>query len=89
LTSGQSASGLWWPGTEIAQREEFVDLEEHEIPRTVRRSREDFLGLVTTNSLYLRLSPTDQKELRGRVSTALPPTVAVQADVRAHLARRR
>jgi SAM-dependent methyltransferase len=89
VTSGQSASGLWWPGTEIAQREEFVDLEEHEIPRTVRRSREDFLGLVATNSLYLQLSPTDQTELWRRCSAALPATVAVQADVRVHLARRR
>ena len=89
LTSGQAASGLWWPGTEIAQREEFVDLEEHEIPRTVRRTREAFLGLLATNSLYLRLSPTDQTELRRRCSAVLPATVAVHADVRIHLARRR
>jgi SAM-dependent methyltransferase len=89
VTSGQSASGLWWPGTEIAERAEFADLEEHEIPRTVRRSRDDFVGLLTTNSLYLRLPPTDQAELRRRVSAALPPTVAIGADVRVHLARRR
>jgi SAM-dependent methyltransferase len=89
LTSGQSASGLWWPGTEIAERSEFADLEEREILRTVRRSREDFLGLLTTNSLYLQLAPTDQTELSRRVGAALPPTVAVQADVRIHLARRR
>jgi SAM-dependent methyltransferase len=89
LTSGQSDSGLWWPGTEIAQREELVDLEEHLIPRTIELSREDFLGLVATNSLYLQLPPPDQTELLRRATAALPPTVAVQADVRIHLARRR
>ena len=89
LTSGQAASGLWWPGTEIAEREELVDLEEHELPRTVRRSREEFLGLMTTSSLYLQLSATEQTELWRRAAAALPPTVAVQADVRVHLARRR
>jgi SAM-dependent methyltransferase len=89
LTSGQSASGRWWPGTEIEQREEFGDLEEHDIPRTVQRSREDFLGLVATNSVYLKLAPAEQTELLRRASAALPPAVAVQADVRVHLARRR
>lgn len=85
----RSASGTWWPGSEIEADDRFTDLEEHELARRVRRSRDEHVALLGTLSTYLRLPADVRSGLLARIADVLPDEVEADADVRLHLARRR
>lgn len=87
-TDARSASGLWWPGSELESEQRFTDVEEHDLVRSVSRSRREHLGLLGTLSPYLRLSPVERDALLRRIGRVLPDEVDVDATVRLHLARR-
>lgn len=88
-TGAQDASGLWWPGSELAADDRFSDVEQHDLPRVVRRSREEFVGLLGTMSTYLQLAPEVRTPLLTRIGERLPDEVEVDGTTRLHLARRR
>ena len=87
-TDARSATGTWWPGSDLEADARFGDVEQHDLPRTVLRSRDDHVALLATLSPYLRLTAAERAALLAGVAAALPDEVAVDATVRLHLARR-
>lgn len=87
-TEGRGASGTWWPGSELEADDRFTDVEEHDLPRVVRRSRAEHLAVLGTLSAYLQLPAADRTALLDRIGERLPDDVEVDATVRLHLARR-
>lgn len=87
-TEVRGASGRWWPGSELEEDARFADVEEHDVPRVVRRTRAEHLAVLGTISAYLVLSATEREALLGRIGAVLPEEVDVDATVRLHLARR-
>lgn len=88
LTSGRAPSGTWWPGSELEADPRFADVEEHDLARVVRRTREEHLGTLGTLSAYLQLPDDVRARLLSEVGEQLPDEVEVDAQVRLHLARR-
>jgi SAM-dependent methyltransferase len=87
-TEARAASGTWWPGSELEPDVRFTDVEEHDLPRVVRRSRAEHLAVLGTLSAYLQLPTAERDGLLARVGAVLPDEVEVDATVRLHLARR-
>ena len=81
-------SGTWWPGAELEADPRFGDVEEHDLPRRVRRSRAEHLAALGTLSAYLQLDAAARADLLAGIGEQLPDDVEVDADVRLHLARR-
>ncbi|WP_198410233.1 class I SAM-dependent methyltransferase [Microlunatus flavus] len=88
-TEGRSATGMWWPGSELEADDRFTDVEQHDLPRRLRRSRAEHLALLGTLSTYLQLPADVRQPLLARIGEELPDEVEVDAAVRLHLARRR
>lgn len=87
-TEARAASGTWWPGSELEADARFVDVQEHDVARVVRRSRAEHLAVLGTLSAYLVLPETERDALLARIGERLPDEVDVDAAVRLHLARR-
>lgn len=87
-TAARSATGTWWPGSDLEADGRFADVEQHDLPRVVRRTRDDHVALLATLSPYLRLATAERTALLAAVSAELPDEVEVDATVRLHLARR-
>lgn len=87
-TAVRSATGTWWPGSELEAEGRFTDVEQHELPRVVVRSRDEHVALLATLSPYLRLPPVERASLLSAVAATLSDEVEVDATVRLHLARR-
>jgi SAM-dependent methyltransferase len=85
---GRGSFGTWWPGSELEADARFGDVEEHDLPRRVRRSREEHLAALGTLSAYLQLDAGVRADLLARIGEQLPDEVEVDADIRLHLARR-
>ena len=87
-TEARGASGTWWPGSELEEDARFTGVEEHDLPRVVRRTRAEHLAVLGTLSAYLTLAAPERKRLLARIGAVLPDEVEVDAAVRLHLARR-
>ena len=81
-------SGLRWPGNELQDHPKFADVQEHDIPRLLNVTADDFVGHLSTVSAYLQLPEPDRADLLQRIRAALPETVQVDSAVTLHLARR-
>ena len=80
---------MQWPGTELQQSEWFTDVRQSTIERRLTMSAADFIGHLSTVSAYVLLAPADRDEVFRRTARVLPATVEVDAEITAHLARRR
>ena len=87
-TAVRSATGTWWPGSDLEADGRFADVEQHDLARVVRRTRGEHVALLATLSPYLRLTVAGRRELLAAVAADLPDEVEVDATVRLHLARR-
>jgi SAM-dependent methyltransferase len=81
-------SALQWPGTELTGSDLFEDVRQTTIPRRMTLSADDYVGHLSTISAYLELPVAVQATVLGEIREALPETVAVNADLTLHLARR-
>lgn len=84
----QHVGGMAWPGDEMAASGLFTDVREVRLPRRVRLTVEQYLGLQSTVSAYLVLPQDRRRAVLGRLRQALPDAVEVDADVVLHLGRR-
>ncbi|MFK4087540.1 class I SAM-dependent methyltransferase [Kribbella sp. NPDC020789] len=80
---------MQWPGTELLQTEWFTDVRQTVVERRLTMSAEDFVGHLSTVSAYVMLPPADRAEVFRRTLEVLPGTVEINAEITAHLARRR
>ncbi|MGW7680136.1 class I SAM-dependent methyltransferase [Kribbella sp. NPDC054772] len=80
---------MQWPGTELQQSEWFGDVRQSVIDRRLTMSARDYIGQLSTISAYVMLAPADRDEVFRRTLEVLPETVEVDAEITAHLARRR
>ena len=87
-TDARGASGMLWPGSELEADARFTDVEQHDLPRVVRRTRAEHLARLGTFSAYLMLPQTERDGLLARIGQALPDEFEVDATARLHLARR-
>lgn len=80
---------MQWPGTELQQSDWFGDVEQHVIVRRPVISAEEYVGQLSTLSVYLLLPEHDRAQVLARVLDVLPDEVVLEADIIVHLARRR
>ncbi|MCX5205307.1 class I SAM-dependent methyltransferase [Streptomyces sp. NBC_00237] len=83
-----SGSGMQWPGTELQESEWFTEVRQTVIERRPTMSAAAYLGHLSTVSAYLVLPDQDREQVFRRIASVLPATVAVDADLTVHLARR-
>ncbi len=81
-------SAVQWPGTELIGSELFTDVQQVVIERRETVARSDYVGLLSTVSAYLELTPADRRTVLGRIRDVLPDQVEVLGDITLHLARR-
>ena len=81
-------SALQWPSTELAASELFTDVTQVVLEQRTTVSARDYVGLLSTVSAFLVLSPADRETALASILVALPPEVDVVGDIRLHLARR-
>ncbi|HEY3557157.1 MAG TPA: class I SAM-dependent methyltransferase [Kribbella sp.] len=80
---------MQWPGTELEQSEWFTDVRQAVIDQRLTMSARDYIGHLSTVSAYVILPPADRDEVFRRTLQVLPETVEIDAEITAHLARRR
>lgn len=80
---------MQWPGTELEQSEWFTEVRQSVAERRLTMTARDFVGHLSTVSAYVMLAPADRDEVFRRTLEVLPETVEVDAEIAAHLARRR
>ncbi|WBP90477.1 class I SAM-dependent methyltransferase [Kitasatospora cathayae] len=83
------AQELQWPGTELRRSEWFADVRQAVIAQRLTMSSEDYVGLLSTVSAYLMLADAVREQAFRRILAVLPERVELDADITAHLARRR
>jgi SAM-dependent methyltransferase len=81
-------SPLQWPGTELTGSNLFDDVRQTTIPRRMTLSADDYVGELSTVSAYLGLPAPVRATVLDEIRDVLPTTVAVNADLTLHLARR-
>jgi SAM-dependent methyltransferase len=82
-------SPMQWPGTELAQADQFIDVRQSSIERRTTMSAGDYVGHLSTISAYLELAVPVRGEMFRRIRAVLPERVLVVADLTLHLARLR
>jgi SAM-dependent methyltransferase len=80
---------MQWPGTELQRSEWFADVQQFVIERRLTMTARDYIGQLSTVSAYLELPAPVREQVYGEIMRILPETVDVDADITAHLARRR
>ncbi|MBD0695369.1 class I SAM-dependent methyltransferase [Streptomyces sp. CBMA123] len=80
---------MQWPGTELRRSEWFTDIRQAVLARQLTRTAEEYVGHLSTVSAYLLLPQDTRAEVFRRILAALPERVRLDADITAHLARRR
>jgi SAM-dependent methyltransferase len=80
---------MQWPGTELRRSEWFTDVQQFVIERRLTMTARDYVGHLSTISAYLELPAAAQEQVYSQIMLALPDTVELDADITAHLARRR
>ena len=81
-------STVAWPSTELACSDLFTDVTQVVIEQRTTVSARDYVGLLSTVSAFLVLTPADRRAAFDSILDALPPQVDVVGDIRLHLARR-
>lgn len=77
-----------WSLEELDATEHLTECTQLNLPRTVTRSAEEFVGRLATVSAYLMLSPAARAEALRRIQSVLPPQVEIDATIQVSLARR-
>lgn len=80
---------MQWPGTELQRSEWFTDVQQFVIERRLTMTAREYIGHLSTISAYLELPAAAQQQVYSQIMRALPATVEMEADITAHLARRR
>jgi SAM-dependent methyltransferase len=83
-----ASSILQWPGTELQRSDEFGDVRQVVLERSLTIPADRYVGILSTVSAYLQLPGNDRSQALEAVRGALPPEVGLVADVHLHLARR-
>jgi SAM-dependent methyltransferase len=78
-----------WPGTELRRSDWFADVRQSVIERRLTVSARDYIGHLSTISVYLELPASEQEQVYSQIMRVLPETVEIDADITVHLARRR
>ena len=79
---------MQWPGTELLRSEWFSDVQQSVLERRLTMSARDYIGHLSTISVYLELSALEQEQIYSRIMQVLPESVEIVADITVHLARR-
>ncbi|MEV0897150.1 class I SAM-dependent methyltransferase [Actinoplanes sp. NPDC049802] len=79
---------MQWPGSELRRSPWFTDVRQEVIERRFTMAAADYVGHLSTVSAYLQLPSVDREQVFDRILAVLPPTVEINADITAHLARR-
>jgi SAM-dependent methyltransferase len=79
---------MQWPGTELQDSDLFEDVRQVHVERRPVVSADEYLGYLSTVSAYLQLPGPVRERVFGAIAHRLPETVAINADVTVHLARR-
>ncbi|HEV8527830.1 MAG TPA: class I SAM-dependent methyltransferase [Actinomycetes bacterium] len=82
-----AGSPMQWPGTELAQSDQFTDVRQTSIERRATISARDYVGHLSTISAYLELPDPVREDVLGRILEVLPQRVTLVADITLHLAR--
>jgi len=82
-----AGSPMQWPGTELAQSDQFTDVRQTSIERRATISARDYVGHLSTISAYLELPDPVREHVLGRILEVLPQRVTLVADITLHLAR--
>jgi SAM-dependent methyltransferase len=82
-----AGSPMQWPGTELAQSDQFTDVRQSSIQRRATVSARDYVGHLSTISAYLELSDPVREHVLGRILEVLPERLTLVADITLHLAR--
>jgi SAM-dependent methyltransferase len=77
-----------WSVDEMAASDGFGDVEQRDLPSTVRTTREAFIGRLATVSAYLMLDPEMRAKALREVHRALPDDLEIDTTVQLGLARR-
>ena len=80
---------MQWPGTELQRSGWFTDVQQSVIERHLTMTAREYIGHLSTISAYLELPAAAQEQVFSQIMRALPDTVEMDADITAHLARRR
>lgn len=80
-------SPMQWPGTELAQSDQFTDVRQSSLERRATISARDYIGHLSTISAYLELPAETREHVLGRILEVLPQRVTLMADLTLHLAR--
>lgn len=80
---------MQWPGTELLRSEWFTDVQQSVIERRLTMSARDYIGHLSTISVYLELPTLEQEQIYSRIMQVLPERAEITADITVHLARRR
>ncbi|WP_228078654.1 class I SAM-dependent methyltransferase [Streptomyces profundus] len=79
---------MQWPGTELLRSPWFSDVQQSLIERRLTMTADDWVGHLSTVSAYLVLPPAKRERALDEIARVLPETVAIDADLTVHLARR-
>ena len=77
-----------WLDEEIRGSGLFTDVQHHRLAREVLLPQREYVGYLSTLSVYLELSMEERQEVLRRVSAVVPAQVRVDLTVGLHLARR-
>jgi SAM-dependent methyltransferase len=80
---------MQWPGTELQKSSLFTDVRQADIQRRLTISAHEYVGYLSTVSAYLQLPDQARQATYDAIAQVLPATVEINADLTAHLARRR
>jgi SAM-dependent methyltransferase len=86
--SAMSEAAMQWPGNELVESPLFTDVQQHTVPRRQKVSAGDYIGLLSTVSAYLLLTPDARAAAFEAIRAVLPPEVEMVGDIWLHLARR-
>jgi SAM-dependent methyltransferase len=78
-----------WPGTELQKSSLFSDVQQTDIQRRLTISAREYIGYLSTVSAYLQLPDLTRQATYDAIAQVLPSTVEINANLTAHLARRR
>jgi SAM-dependent methyltransferase len=81
-------SPMQWPGTELERSELFTDVRQLVLERRRTEPARRYVDHLSTVSYFLQLPEPRRSEAFAAILAALPETVAINADVILHLARR-
>ena len=80
---------MQWPGTELLKSPLFTDVQQADIQRRLTITAHEYVGYLSTVSAYLQLPDMTRQATYDAIAQVLPATVEINADLTAHLARRR